>query len=164
MKGGTSIHERDEVANERLEFGHWELDTVVGPLGTKQALVTAVDRKTRLLLVQKVERRTAENVKLAIIKLLGNQVVKSMTFDNGKEFSKHEELTLFFSAPCYFADPRSPWQRGTNENSNGLLRQYFPKGTHFKFVQQEEIDSAVHEINSRPRKVLGYRSSYSLLQ
>lgn len=162
MKGGTSIHDRMEAANERSEIGHWELDTVVGPLGTKSAIVTAVDRMTRLSIVRKVENRTSQNVTEAILFMLNHHPVKSLTFDNGKEFSNHEHLSLFFSVPCYFADPRSPWQRGTNENTNGLIRQYFPKGTVFDYINDDDIEKVVDLINSRPRKIFKYQSAQEI--
>ena len=150
----TSIHERPEEVEAREVFGHWEGDSVEGK-GHKGGVHTQVERKTRLYLAVKIEDLTDEETQRAqqkIFALLPKQARKSTTVDNGKEFTRHKEFEL----PVYFADPYSSWQRGTNENSNGLLRRYYPKGTDFTKVSQEEINDIVQEINHRPRKCLDY--------
>lgn len=162
MKGGKHISERSSKANARIEIGHYELDTVVGPLGTKGAIVTAVDRCSRLLLAKKVENRKAVTVTKAIEEMFLDIPVHSMTFDNGKEFTNFKDLENKLHVMTYFANPRSPWQRGSNENTNGLLRQFFPKGKLLDKVTDNQVQEAVNLINSRPRKVLNYKTAYEL--
>lgn len=164
MKGGKSIHERPEVANNRARIGDWEIDTVVGPKGTTSVLVTVVDRCSRKLLAKVEPNRKARTVTKALLSLLKNEIVYSITADNGKEFSNYEELEEKLRVPVYFADPYCSWQRGTNENTNGLLREYIPKGKDIRTVTQEELDHYVYLINTRPRKVLGFKTALEYYQ
>ena len=164
MKGGKSIHERPEVANNRERIGDWEIDTVVGPKGTTSVLVTVVDRCSRKLLAKVEPNRKAQTVTKALLSLLENEIVYSITADNGKEFSNYEELEEKLRVPVYFADPYCSWQRGTNENTNGLLREYIPKGKDIQTVTQEELDHYVYLINTRPRKVLGFKTALEYYQ
>lgn len=159
MRGGKSIHDRPAAANTRERIGDWEIDTIVGPRGTTYVLVTVVDRCTRKLLAKVEPDRTAETVTNSLISLLKDEIVYTITADNGKEFSNYRELEDRLCAPVYFADPYCSWQRGSNENANGLLREYVPKGTDISTVSQEDLDRYVYLINTRPRKIFGFISA-----
>lgn len=155
-----SIHERPVSAENRSWFGHWEGDTVRGKTG-RSALVTLVDRKSRFLLSKRVDKVNSENVKEAMIELLEglpSNRVRSITPDRGTEFAKYEEVHTRLNTLIFFPDPHSPQQRGTNENTNGLIREYFPKGTDLNEQTDEAITEFVNKLNSRPRKVLGWRT------
>jgi transposase, IS30 family len=152
-----TIDERPEVVEERSRIGDWEGDTIIGK-NHKGALVTLVDRTSRKLLAMKVPSKEAEVVKNAVISLLKGECVETVTFDNGKEFSFHEEIAKKLDTTVYFAHPYSSWERGSNENTNGLLRQYFRKGSCLKKVTQKDVDQAVNQLNSRPRKTIGYET------
>ena len=159
------ISERPKVVESRKDIGHWEGDTVVGK-SHGSFVATHVERKSRYLLVGKADDKTADSVN-AITKQLFRKIPKSkrktMTFDNGKEFAGFKELENAVGFCCYFADPYSSYQRGTNENTNGLLRQFFPKGTDFNQISEEEIDKVAALINNRPRKCLNYRTPHEVL-
>lgn len=159
MRGGKSIHDRPQEANERTELGHWELDTVYSPRGHKTAIVTIVDRKTRLLKAQIVPNRKAKTVSNAIYNLLKFEYVKTLTADNGKEFSYHRKIERDLETQLYFADPYCSWQRGTNENTNGLLREFIPKGTDIANVSENDLHYYTTLINTRPRKVLNWQTA-----
>jgi IS30 family transposase len=151
------ITERPEVINDRLRVGDWEGDTVYGGVG-KGLIVTFVDRKTRFLRAALLDSRSAELTKDVIVKMMSGFPVKSITLDNGSEFSEFRALEKELDTTVYFAEPHKPWQRGTNENTNDLLRFFFPKGTNFHAVTQEQLDYVVKLINDRPRKCLNYHS------
>lgn len=155
----VSIDERPAIVDKRRRIGDWELDTVIGK-AHQQAIVTITERKTRLSLIRKVKFKTAENVADAIIELLGpmKKWVKTLTADNGKEFAFHERIAKALNAKFYFAHPYSSWERGLNENTNGLIRQYLPKKTDFKKVTQKQIDNVMEKLNNRPRKCLGFKT------
>ena len=159
------ISERPEAAKLRSELGHWEGDTVEGRKGGAR-FVTQVDRKSRYLLAAKVPNGSSEAVRDAMIRMFGqipNEKLRSITPDRGHEFAKHREVsTALHGVPFYFADPCSPWQRGTNENTNGLLRQYFPKKTSFDDVSNEYLAAVVSKINLRPRKCLNWMSPFEV--
>lgn len=156
----VDLSQRLAGANNRSRYGHWEADTVVGRRGTHGGLKTVVERKSRLVLARKVgSMRPAENVTV-LATMMGTLKVESVTFDNGIENRDHTALLV----PTFFCDPYSSWQRGANENANKLLRRYFPKGTDFSLVRQIEVDQAVNLINSKPRKILGYRSAWEVAQ
>ncbi|SRR6266568_1201178 len=160
----VSIHERPESINNRSEIGHWEGDTVEGK-GHKDGIHTEVERVSRYLLARKVSAITSEEtitVQKNMFSQLPEQVRKSTTLDNGKENHLHMQLNEL-SMQTYFADPYSSWQRGTNENTNGLIRRYLPKKTIFTKLTQEELDDIVWEINNRPRKVLQYKKPSEIL-
>lgn len=163
ITSGRSISERPESVESRNDFGHWELDTVVSPRGKdKTCIATFAERASRIYFTVKIPDRTAESMITAcaiLCQKFPKQCFKSLTCDNGKEFSKHEEIENIFNCPLYFADPFSSYQRGTNENSNGLLRRFFPKGTCFSEVSDEELLLATNLINSRPRKVLNFKTN-----
>lgn len=156
----VSIHERPEKANTRCQFGHWEGDSVLGRRGSGH-IHTEVERVSQLLAAKKKQSlKAAETTakQVAIFGALPTFARKSTTVDNGREFSSHEELKKQTSVQTYFADPYSPQQRGTNENHNGLLRRYLPRGSSFENLSQEELDDIVWEINNRPRKTLSYQT------
>lgn len=158
-----SIHERSEVINQNLEFGHFEGDSVEGK-GHKSGVHTEVERLTRMYFVKKVsEISSLESIKaqFEIFKNIPKQYRRSTTLDNGRENHFHQTLKKL-GMKVYFADPYSSWQRGSNEYHNSLLRRYFPKGTDFDKVTQEEIDDCVWEINNRPRKCLDYYTPYEV--
>jgi len=151
----TSIDERPQVVSERSRLGDWEADTIIGK-GKKGAIVTLVDRKSRFLRVGLVGQRTKEAVKEMIISLLVDFPVHTITCDNGKEFTSHEEVAKALGAKIYFAHPYSSWERGTNENTNGLIRQYIPKNTDFSKLTKADILFAENRLNTRPRKCLSF--------
>lgn len=157
----VSISKRPEVVNNREEFGHWEGDTVEGQRGVGDGIRTEVERKSRYLIARKVGKIAAEETiqaQLAIFSSIPLQARKSETMDNGKEHHKHEQLQNQLSMKTYFCHPYASCERGTNENTNGLLRRYFPKKTDLSTVTQEELDDVVFEINTKPRKVLNYQT------
>ena len=155
------IDERPVSAEKRSRRGHWEGDTVIGAKG-KACLVTMVDRKTRFLLCRKAEAKSSSAVGKRILEMFEGQPLLSITPDRGKEFSNHEELTRDLGVEFYFPLPHHPWDRGTNENTNGLLREYFPKGQDITDVGDEEISFIVDQLNKRPRKCLGFRTPYEV--
>lgn len=160
-----SISERPEAAELRSELGHWEGDTVVGRKGGAR-FVTMVDRKSRFLLAVKTANGTAEAVRDGMLRMFSQlppEKLRSITPDRGHEFAKHAEVSAAaHDVPFYFADPNSPWQRGTNENTNGLLRQYFPKETSFDTVPDCQLEAVVAKLNLRPRKCLAWRSPFEV--
>jgi len=154
----VSIKHRPEPVNSRDEFGHWEGDSVEGRRTDGDGIHTEVERLSRKLLASKVSRITAEETaraQLALFSNLPSLARLSTTLDNGKENTKHTALKTL-GMTTYFADPYSSWQRGTSENTNGLLRRYLPKQTDFTKLSQNDLDDIVCEINNRPRKVLGF--------
>lgn len=159
LPGRRGIETRPSIVEQRSRLGDWELDTIIGK-GHKQALVSLTERKARFTLIAMVERKTAEQVSSEIIRLLQPHVQKvhTLTSDNGKEFARHEEMAQSLDADFYFARPYASWERGTNENMNGLIRQYFPKQCDFRAVTDDKIRQAMERLNNRPRKCLGYRT------
>jgi IS30 family transposase len=159
LSGRISIEARPAIVEQRSRLGDWELDTIIGK-GHKQALVSLTERKARLTIIAKVERKTADQVATTIVRLLNPYVenVHTLTSDNGKEFAQHKNIAKSLKADFYFAHPYSSWERGTNENMNGLIRQYFPKNCDFRTITEEEIQFAMDRLNNRPRKCLGYRT------
>ena len=153
----TSIDERPQVVEDRSRLGDWEADTIIGK-GRKGAIVTLVDRKSRYLRMGLVSKRTKEAVKEMIISLLADFPVHTITCDNGKEFAGHEDIAKALRASIYFAHPYSSWERGTNENTNGLIRQYIPKNTNFSTLEKADIFFAENRLNTRPRKCLSFNS------
>ncbi len=154
-----SIEERPAEVAERSVPGHWEGDLILGKY-KRSALGTLVERTTRYtILVPLGEHKDAASVREAYaeaFKSLPAELKKSLTYDQGKEMSEHEQFTIDTGIQVYFAHPGSPWERGTNENTNGLIRQYFPKGTDFTQVSKEEILEVQRKLNDRPRRALGY--------
>ena len=159
LKNRVSIEERPLAVEDKARIGDFEIDTVIGK-NHQGALVTIVDRKSKFTLIKKVESKHAEGVTEALIELLApyKGSIHTITADNGKEFAGHEEVALALNTSVYFAHPYCSWERGLNENTNGLIRQYFPKGTTFENITPEVIASVMHRLNNRPRKTLNYRT------
>ena len=156
------IDERPQEANDRSRLGDWEGDTVIGKRDG-QCLVTLADRMSRFLFSKKAEKKDSTFVTDVMIQCLKGQPVHSITPDRGKEFAKHSDVSAALNnVQFYFPQPGQPWQRGTNENTNGLLREYFPKGTDLSKYSDEYIQSKVDELNKRPRKCLGYLTPYEV--
>jgi IS30 family transposase len=155
----TFIDKRPAIVDRRARFGDWELDTVIGK-GHRQALVTLVERKSRLTLIAKVKRKTASAVSAAIIRLLEPLAdrVHTLTADNGREFAWHEVIAKALGARFYFAHPYASWERGLNKNTNGPIRQYFPRQHDFTIITQGQIDRVMDRLNNRLRKTLGIKT------
>jgi IS30 family transposase len=153
----VSIDERPAIVDEKTRVGDWEIDLVIGK-GHSCALVTIVERATSITVTKRVNSKSADIVTAATISLLKpyKAAVLTITADNGKEFAYHRKMTAALDAAVYFADPYSSWQRGLNENTNGLLRQYWSKKTDFKKVSQRNVTSVIGALNNRPRKKLNY--------
>jgi IS30 family transposase len=154
-----SIRERPASVEDRAVPGHWEGDLLCG--SSNSYIVTLVERHTRYVLLAKVQNRDSRSVITALIeqaKRLPDELRKSLTWDRGKEMAEHKRFTLATDVAVYFCDPQSPWQRGSNENTNGLLRQYFPKGTNLAVHSQERLDEVARQLNGRPRKTLGFET------
>lgn len=157
-----TIHERPDIVEQRARIGDWEGDTVVGTRG-KGGLSTCVDRRSRYLVLGLVRNMCAEETKRTFCRMLKGYCVHSITLDNGSEFARFREMGQRLEASIYFADPHSPWQRGSNENINGLVRWFFPKGTDFHNVLPKDVRRVQDLINNRPRKCLGWLSPNEFL-
>lgn len=159
------IEERPSAANDRSEFGHWEADTVVGKFNSA-CLLTLTDRKSRFLLTQKLPRKDGAAVRdgmIALLSALPPSMVRSVTPDRGKEFAFHTQVSEALDGlPFYFPAPHAPWQRGTNENTNGLIREYCPKGTDLQHFPDDFFSTFTFRLNLRPRKCLGWRSPFEI--
>ena len=158
-----SIEQRPEIVDEKSRIGDWEIDTVIGQ-NHKGALVTIVERKSKFTLIKRVETKHADGVTTATIELLKphKDKVATITADNGKEFANHETISQALNAQVYFAHPYASWERGLNENTNGLIRQYFPKGSSFETITDEQVEDVVHRLNHRPRKGLNYQTPHAV--
>ena len=159
----VSIDQRPEFVDEKSRIGDWEIDTVIGQ-NHKGALVTIVDRKSKFTLIKRVETKHADGVTAATITLLKpyRDKVFTITADNGKEFAGHETMSEELNAQVYFAHPYSSWERGLNENTNGLIRQYFPKGSSFEDITDEQVEAVMYRLNHRPRKGLNYQTPHAV--
>ncbi|WP_201618091.1 IS30 family transposase [Psychrobacter urativorans] len=155
----VSIHNRPQVVEDRSRIGDWEADTIIGQ-NHKQAIVTLVERRTGLVKMRRVTKKTAHLVAEAMIDLLTpiRLQVKTITSDNGKEFADNKEIKQTLFSLFYFADTYASWQRGTNENTNGLIREYLPKGCDFRQVSNNEVQDIEDRLNNRPRKRLGFKT------
>ncbi len=155
----VSIEQRPGIVDKRRRYGDWELDTVIGK-NHQQALVTLVERKSKLTLIAKVVRKTAQNVAEAIVTLLSTLKpwVHTLTSDNGREFAQHVFIAKKLKAKFYFAHPYASWERGLNENTNGLIRQYFPKKHDFTTITEAQVEHVMDKLNNRPRKTLGFKT------
>jgi IS30 family transposase len=159
IRDAVSIRERPAAVADRAIPGHWEGDLLAGARNSHVA--TLVERHSRFVLLVRVEGKTTEQVVSALIRQvrqLPRGVMASLTWDRGMELAHHRDFTVATDVAVYFCDPQSPWQRGTNENTNGLLRQYFPKGMDLSSLRQAELDAVALKLNTRPRKTLGFRT------
>lgn len=161
----VGIEHRPEIVNKRQRVGDWEADTMIGK-NHKGAIATMDERKSKLRLAVPLSGKKAEGVRKAMIKALTplKRFVKTITYDNGKEFVEHEKVAKSLGCNSYFAAPYHSWERGQNENANGLLRQYFPKSMELDRLSDREVIIAVDKLNSRPRKCLGYQTPYEVFQ
>ena len=156
----VSIHERPKEVRDRTVPGHWESDLLVGKANLS-AIGTLVERTTRTTILVPLKAKNAETVRKSfarVVKRLPKEVFRSLTHDRGTEMHEHELFTDDTNVQVYFADPHSPWQRGTNENTNGLIRDFFPKGIDFSLISRKEIKRVQRLLNERPRKVLNWQT------
>jgi IS30 family transposase len=157
--GAVSISERPATADDRAVPGHWEGDLLFGSHNSQ--IATLVERQTRYVMLVKVAGKDTETVVNALIKnarKLPEELYKSLTWDRGKEMAGHKRFTLATDIQVYFCDPQNPWQRGSNENTNGLLRQYLPKGIDISGYSQAKLNAVARQLNERPRKTLGFQT------
>lgn len=159
----VNIDQRPKIVEKRLRLGDYERDTVLGKRG-KSVLLTAVDRTSRLLKLALVKKNTGDAVHSATVSLLRNEPLHTITNDNGFEFIRHRKTTQKLSAQVYFNNRYRSWERGTNENTNGLLRQYFPKKTDIGYPSRRAVNAIARRINTRPRKTLGFRTPLEIHQ
>ncbi|WBL23793.1 IS30 family transposase [Zunongwangia sp. HRR-M8] len=160
IKGIINIKDRPKHIENRLEIGHWEGDLVIGK-GQKSAIGTIVERKSRFVCIIKLKDRKSATVTKQFAKVLqgfNQHLIKTMTYDNGVEMAKHKDFTKQTGIKVYFADPYASWQRGTNENTNGLIRRYFPKRTDFNKVTAKQLKYVQDKLNNRPRKIINYKT------
>lgn len=156
---GISIRDRPAHVEDRAVPGHWEGDLICG--SKNSYIATIVERQTRFTMLVKLDSKKTEQVVPALARQMSNlpdQLKQSLTWDGGTELAAHQKFTVATEIDVYFCDPSSPWQRGTNENTNGLLRQYFPKGSCLAGYSQKDLDDVARHLNSRPRKTLGFQS------
>ncbi len=159
ITGTVSIRERPASVEDRAVPGHWEGDLLIGSNGSQ--IATLVERHTRYVMLVRVPSKDTETVINALIKQahkLPRELYKSLTWDRGKEMADHKRFKLATDIKVYFCDPKSPWQRGSNENTNGLLRQYFPKGMDLSNIHQNRLNAVATQLNARPRKTLDFRT------
>lgn len=159
LKNRVSIDLRPAIVDTRQRLGDWEVDTIIGK-GHRHAIVSLTERKSRFALLKKVERKTAQAVGDAVIELLKSLPVRAhtITSDNGREFADHERIARDLRTDVYFAHPYSSWERASNENMNGLVRQYFPKKLDFGKITDEDVEFVMDRLNNRPRKCLDFKS------
>lgn len=163
IKNATSIEERPKIVDDKNRIGDWEGDTIIGK-DKKSAIYTLVERKTLYTVIVKLTGKNAKDLAdkaITALKPLKDRI-HTITYDNGLEFAEHERMAEELEAKIYFAHPYSSWERGINENTNGLIRQYFPKGTDFNKVSQKQIDFVMNRLNTRPRKTRGGKQPVEL--
>jgi IS30 family transposase len=165
IKNRVSIHDRPGEVDAKARIGDWEIDLIIGK-DHSGAMVTIVERVSKFTVSAQIDDKSATTVTAATIALLEpyRDVVLTITADNGKKFAYHEQITKALGAQVYFADPYSSWQRGLNENTNGLLRQYWPKKTDFKRVAPNDVVVILEKLNHRPRKALNYQTPATIMQ
>jgi len=159
LNEGPFIDDRPSVVDEKKRIGDWEVDTIIGK-NHQQAIVTMVERLSKITVLKKVTIKSAELVSNALITSLTPlaEFILTITGDNGTEFAYHEKVAEALQADFYFAHPYSSWERGLNENTNGLIRQYLKKGCNFSDVTDEDLEMIMNRLNNRPRKTLGYKT------
>lgn len=159
LKNRVSIDERPSIVDLKTRVGDWEADTVAGRQ-TGPRLVTLVERKKRFTLIGLAKNKSSEAVTDTILEMLAgyHRQVKTITYDNGKEFAGHVDIAKASHSKAYFAHPYSSWERGLNENTNGLIRQYFPKGSDFSLITKKDVKAVMDKINNRPKKCLGFKT------
>ncbi len=157
IRNRVDIDKRPNVVEKRSRIGDWEADLICGT-GASGYLVTLLERKSRHTLVGYTKTKFADQVTAEILRLLTGKIVKTITFDNGKEFAGHEQIAAKLGCKCFFAKPYHSWERGANENANGLIRQYFPKKMPFDKITAEQIDFVQYRLNTRPRKCLDFKT------
>ena len=153
----VSIHERPASVEDRAIPGHWEGDLITG--SGNSHIATLVERHSRFVMLVKLKGKDTTSVVDALtahVQQLPKELMRTLTWDRGSELAQHKRFTVATNVQVYFCDPRSPWQRGSNENTNGLLRQYFPKGSNLSSYSQEQLNEVASKLNGRPRKTLGY--------
>jgi len=158
----VDITERPQIVEQKTRIGDWEGDTVISAV-SKAALLTVVDRHSKFTRIKKIGRKTAENVRIAMKEVMNSLPVYTVTYDNGMEFAAHQGIAADLNAQCYFAAPYHSWERGLNEHTNGLIRQYLPKSMDFKDVTDDEIQVIEDRLNNRPRKILGYKTPMEVM-
>ena len=159
IKDRISIDERPSIVDSKKRIGDWEIDTIIGK-NHKGALLSIVERKSKFTLIAKLQEKSAEmaaNAAIDLLKPFANKVL-TITADNGKEFADHKHINKSLKADVYFAHPYHSWERGLCENTNGLIRQYFPKGSDFNPIKQKHVQMIMDRLNNRPRKLLGYKT------
>jgi len=163
IKNKKSIETRPEIVLTNQEFGHYEIDLIIGAEG-KGAILTVVERKTKFLFMEKLKGKNAKELAKSMVNMLlpYKNSIKTITSDNGTEFAEHQYISQKLACDFYFAHPYSSWERGLNENTNGLIRQYIPKGTYFEKVSKEKIKEYQHKINRRPRLTLNFEEPKNL--
>ena len=165
IPGRVDISERPEVVDARTRFGDWEGDTVIGK-GHRGGLVTLAERKSRVLLAGKIDRKTKTETAAVLCRITRGleDILDTITYDNGREFADHALVSRANGSDAYFARPYHSWERGLNEHCNGLLRQYFPKSMPLDQITDQQVQRAVDRINNRPRKCLGFKTPIEVLQ
>jgi IS30 family transposase len=160
----VDITERPQIVEQKTRIGDWEGDTVISAV-SKTAILTVVDRHSKFTRIKKLGRKTAENVRTAMKEVMSSSPypVLTVTYDNGMEFAAHQCIAADLNAHCYFAAPYHSWERGLNEHTNGLIRQYLPKSVDFKDVTDDEIQVIEDRLNNRPRKILGYKTPMEVM-
>jgi IS30 family transposase len=163
LPGKRHISERPKRVESRRQVGHWEVDTVIGA-DLHHCVLTMVERATGLVVIEKLSARTKEEATAALIRVIARHQaqVRTLTFDNGTEFHGYKALEERFNVKCYFATPYHSWERGSNENTNGLIRQYLPKGMCMRPITQRDCDQIAYELNTRPRERYGFRTPAEL--
>lgn len=160
--GRIGIEERPSIVDENTRSGDWEGDTVEGSRH-QGYLLTLVERRSKFLVSKHLPYKNAKATSKAMISSLDGHQVKTVTLDNGKEFSEHKSVSSRVDTKIFFADPYSSWQRGLNENTNGLLRQYYPKGMSLKSIEEKQLEEVVSRLNNRPRKTLNWKTPYEVM-
>jgi len=157
----VDISKRPKIVEEKSRIGDWEADTIIGAKN-EGAIFSVIDRHSKFVILERLDRKYSAGIVEAVRKRMTGLLAHTITFDNGKEFAQHEEIALILNASCYFARPYHSWERGLNEHTNGLVRQYLAKSRNLRDVTQKEVAAIEESLNHRPRKVLGYKTPYEV--